>query len=161
MKKTRGFTIVEMLIYMGILTTMMVILTRMLTGIIDMQLGSEAAGEIEEDSRYVFARLAYDIGRATNIVTPAAAGDQSSMLILSIDGVANTYALSGNSLVLANNHGTHDLTGYGSEISNVMFTRLGDPSGKNSIQVAFTIDSLTQTVSGSDSKTLETTIVLR
>ncbi len=157
----KGFTIVEMIVYMGLLTVMMVILTRMFTGILDMQLSSTAVGEVEEDSRYVFGRLAYDIGRASDIVTPASPGDSAATLVLTIAGVANTYAISENSLLLANNEGSHNLTSFGSAISNLTFTRLGNPGEKNSIHVQFTIDSTTQTVPPLPSKTLETTIALR
>ncbi len=148
----RGFTIVEMIVYMALLTVMLVILTRMFTGILDMQLKSTAVGEVEEDSRYVFTRLAYDIGRASGIVTPANLGEQTNTLTLLIDGTAYAYNLSNFNLLL----GSDQLNSAGTAISNLSFLRLGE-----SIQIGFTIASTTQTVPLLPSKTLKTTIALR
>ncbi len=146
----QGFTIVEMVVYMGLLTVMLVLLTRMFTGILDMQLTSTAVGEVEQDSRYIFARLAYDIGRASSV---AGAG---SSLILFIDGIANTYSLNNNNVVLENAVGADTLNSGGTQISNLSFLQLG-----NSIQIKFTITSTTQNVQGPDAKDMQTSIALR
>ncbi len=161
MKSKKGFTLVELLIYIGLLTILMAILTRIFTGIIDVQLSSEATGAVEEDGRYIYSRLTYDVGRATGVVTPAVPGDQSNSLTLLIDGVANTYSISSNNLMLANGQGADQLNSEGTTISNVSFERLGNVGGKDSVQVKYTITSTTQQVSGPDTKNIETTIALR
>lgn len=149
MKKT-GFTLVELLIYIGLLAILMAILTRLFTGITDVQLTSEATGAVEEDSRYIYSRLAYDIPRATNIV-----GTGSSLILL-INGVANTYSISGNNLVLANDAGVNQLNSIGSGVTNLSFTQVG-----NSVQIAFTITSTIESSGGPDTRNIETTIALR
>jgi type II secretory pathway pseudopilin PulG len=157
----QGFTLVELLIYIGLLTILMTILTRIFTGIADVQLESEATGAVEEDGRYIYSRLAYDLTRATSIFTPSVLGDQTNTLSVLIDGIANTYGVSSNNLVLANGQGAHQLNSEGTTISNASFRRLGNAGGKDSIQVKFTITSTTRRVQGPDTKDFETTIALR
>lgn len=150
--KNKGFTLVELLIYIGLLTILMTILTRIFTGIIDVQLGSEATGAVEEDGRYIYSRFSYDVNSAVSVVTPAGQGEQSDALTLLIDGVATTYRINNNNLM----SGADQLNSVGTQISNLLFRRLG-----NSIQITFTITSTTQNVSGPDTKDIETTIALR
>ena len=161
MKKQNGFSLVELLIYIGLLLTLMVIVTRIFTAIIDVQLSTEATGSVEEDGRYIYSRLAYDIGRATSVVTPATLGAQSGSLTLLIGGTANTYSLSSNNLVLANGLGVDQLNSSGTSISNLSFQLLGNVNGKDSLQIKYTITSTTQLTSGTDTKDIETTVALR
>lgn len=161
MKYNKGFSLVELLIYIGLLTILMTILTRMFTSITDVQLSSEATGAVEEDGRYIYTRFAYDVGRASSVVTPASLGSQSSTLTILIDGVANTYSLSSGNLMLANGQGAQQLNSVGSTISNLTFERLGNVNGKDSIQVNYTVSSTTQQVNGQDTKNIQTTIALR
>ena len=160
-RKAKGFTLVELLIYMGLLTILMAILTRIFTGIIDVQLSSEATGAVEEDGRYIYSRLTYDVGRAASILTPSSLGDQTNTLTILIGDVAHTYAIDNNNLVLANNQGIDQLNSVGTRISNVSFQRLGNVGGKDSIQIKFTITSTTEQVNGPDTKNIETTVALR
>lgn len=157
MKKNTGFTLVELLIYIGLLTILMTILTRLFTAILDVQLSSEATGAVEEDSRYIYSRLAYDITRSDSIVTPVSPGESSNSLTITIGPVFNTYSVSGSNLML----GADQLNSSGTIISNLSFYRLGNLNGKDSIQIKFTITSTTQNVSGPDTKNIETTIARR
>ncbi len=154
----QGFTIVELLLYMGLLTILMTILTRLFTATLDVQLASEAVGAVEEDSRYIYSRLAYDLSRADSIVTPANPGDSANSLTIMIGSNAYSYSMSETNLILTTDTGAGALNGYATSISNVTFTQLGPETGKKSIQVKYTITSSIQSSSGSDTKTIETTI---
>lgn len=159
--KQKGFTLVELIIYMGLLAILMTILTRLFTATIDVQLSSEATGAVEEDSRYIYSRLAYDLTRADSIVTPASPGVSANSLTMMIGPVVNTYSVSNTSLMLANDQGVSELNSYGTSISNVLFTQLGPVTGKKSIQVKYTITSTIQSSSGPDTRNMETTITQR
>lgn len=155
--KQKGFTLVELLIYMGLLTILMTILTRLFTATIDVQLTSEATGGLEEDSRFIYSRLAYDLSRADSIVTPAIPGATSTTLTIMIGSVPYTYSLSGTNLML----GSGSLNSYMTVISNVSFTELGPVAGKKSIQVKYTVTSTIQSSSGTVTRDIETTITQR
>ena len=161
MKKHTGFTIVELLIYMGLLTILMTILTRLFTATIDVQLSGQATGAVEEDSRYIYSRLAYDISRAESIVTPASPGESANSLTIMIGQVSNNYSVSDTNFILTNDQGAGVLNSYGTSISNVTFTQLGPVTGKKSIHVTYTVTSTIQSSSGPDIRTMETTISLR
>ena len=158
---SRGFTIVEMLLYMGILTGFLVVLTQLFTSIIDVQLESQATGPLAQDSRYIFSRLAYDIGRAEEVTTPGAAGVTTQSLGLMIGGVPHTYSVSGSNLTLESGAETNNLNSYGTQVSTLSFTRLGNTDGKHTVQIRYTITSTTQRVSGVQTKTMQTTIGVR
>jgi type II secretory pathway pseudopilin PulG len=161
MKKHTGFTLVELIIYMGLLTILMTILTRLFTATIDVQLSGQASGAVEEDSRYIYSRLAYDLMRADSIVTPASPGSSSDSLTIMLGSVFNTYSVSSTNLMLTNDQGASTLNSYGTSITNVTFTQLGPVTGKKSIQVKYTITSTIQSSSGPDTRSMETTITQR
>lgn len=157
----KGFTLVELLLYMGLLAIFLVITTQLFTAILDVQLGSVATSSVEGDSRYIFNRISFDITRAGSIVTPASIGSTTSSLTLTIGGVANTYSLNGTNLVLINDSGTNPLNSFDTSVTNLSFLRLGPTNGKDSIQIKFTITSLTQVPSGPETKNVEFTIAQR
>lgn len=161
MKKNRGFTLVELLIYIGLLTIFMSIVTRIFTGIIEVQLSSEATGSVEEDGRFIYSRLSYDVSRATSVLTPSGLGDQTNSLTILIGGETHTYSMNSNNLMLVNNLGANQLNSAGTRISNLSFQRLGNVNGQYSIQAKFTITSTTQQINGPDTKNIETTIALK
>jgi hypothetical protein len=161
MKKKQGFTIVELLIYTGILTIFLYVLTNIFTSVLDMQLESESAGPVVTDGRYILSRLTYDISHASSIVTPATIGGEGSTLVLHIGSSDYTYNVSNGNLVLTTPLGNGSLNSYGSTVSNVSFRRYGNTNGKNSVRVVFTLTSTTIRQSGADSRDYQTTIGLR
>lgn len=143
-KLTRGFTLVELLISMGIMTILLVILTEVFGSILNMRVGSEAVSAIAQDSRFVLSRLSYDVGRATSITTPAI-GQDSSTLTLVIDGVDYVYSLSGNNLTLSVNGGASSVVNSnGTSLSALTFTRNANLGTKNNITLNATLVATTK-----------------
>jgi hypothetical protein len=156
-----GFTIMEMLIYGAILSTFLVVLSTMFSSVLESQLESEATAAVTQDSRYVFSRLSYDIGKASAILTPSNIGDQTSSLQLTINGSTYSYALNNGELVLTNSFGQNALTSSGTIVSGLTFKRLGLSGGKQSIRIGFTLTSKTNRISGPEVRTFQTTFALR
>jgi hypothetical protein len=159
--KQHGFTIVEMLLYSGILMIFLYIMTQLFSSILDMQMATEAAAPVAQDSRYILARFAYDIGRATDIVLPATIGAQSDILRLTINGDTYTYTVHEGQLQLTNTIGTYNINSFGTTVSNMIFRRYGTVGEKNSIRLAFTLTSATLRVNGPEVRNFQTTIGLR
>lgn len=114
-----GFTLIEMLLVMGIMSILLVILTEVFGSIINTKLRSEAVTAVAQDSRYVLARLAYDISRSSAITSPT-----GNTLALQIDGVSYVYQLDGSTLTLAVAGGDPQaLTGVGTRITSLNFVR--------------------------------------
>lgn len=156
-----GFTFVEIIVYMGILSFLLLILTQILTSVLDVRSESEAASYVQQDGRYILARLTYDINHAQSVEMPSILGQQTNSLQIKINGEGNTYTLAGSDLTITNNSGTNNLNGFGSKISNLSFRRLGNINSPPTIKISFTITSTTIRESGPEVKNLETTVGLR
>ncbi len=119
-----GVTLVELLLYMGILAVLLVVLTEMFVSIVDVQLSSKSFTNVEADGRFMVARITYDINRADSITTPANPGDSSSSLVLDIGGETYTYALSGDILQLTNLSGTDSINSTETGVSAPNFQKI-------------------------------------
>jgi prepilin-type N-terminal cleavage/methylation domain-containing protein len=139
----RGFTLIELLMYMGLVSVFLTVLTSAFLSILDVQLESEAISTVEQDGRYILSRLVYDVHRASSITTPATVGQVTSTITLVIGGQNYSYSTSNNNLIYTSPSGTDNLNSYDSQISNLSITRVGNAIGKNSLQVGFTLTSIT------------------
>jgi len=160
-KQSSGFTIVELIIYAGILTMFLYVLTGIFTAVLDMQLESETQSAVIQDSRYILSRFSYDIGRASAIVTPVALGDQTSTLVLTIGGANYSYSVLNGNLVFTDTGGSGSVNSFGTTVSGVSFRRYGNLNGKNGVRIAFTLTSTTERVSGPEMRDYQVTIGLR
>ena len=146
---------------MGLVLFFFLIQTQIFTSILGVRLESEANSAIQQDARFILARIIYDINRADNIVLPATPSAQTASLVLTIDGISNSYSLSGENLIIANNLGNDNLNSFGTKISNLTFKRLGNAGGKNTVTISLTLTSVTQREAGPETKTIQTTGGLR
>lgn len=156
--RQKGFSFIELILYMGLLVGFLVVLTDIFVSSLDVQTESEATSVIQEDGRYLLARLSYDVGRSQVIVQPAVLGQISPVLQLTIDGVTYTYGPSGTNLVLIGPLGTQPLNGYGSMVSAFSAQRLGDADGKPTVRILFTVTSTTSRPKGHETKSFQTTL---
>lgn len=159
--KKKGFTIVEMLIYMGLLSVLLVSMTALFSSIIDSRLEAESKSAIEQDGDFLLARMFYDISRADTITTPATSGSSSPTLLLVIGGVTYTYQTANNKLQLTNNLGSNILNSESSNISNLSFARNGLVGSSSTITMSFTLTSTTRANKGYEVKDFSTTVGLR
>jgi hypothetical protein len=154
----KGFTIIEFVIYCGLLFIFLSIMTGIFTQILDTQLVSESTNPLTQDSRYIFSRLTYDVGRANSIATPSAIGGQSSTLGLVIKGQSYSYAPVGLTLTESDITGSRVLNSYATQVSDISFRRYGNVGGKPSIRVILTLTGVASASSGIRTKDFSTTI---
>jgi type II secretory pathway pseudopilin PulG len=158
----KGTTIVELLLYMGILSILLTTLTSIFISALDVQSESNATSAVEQDGNYILARLDYDIHRAQSISIPPSNGATSSGFQVLVDGANYTYTIDGNNLILTNNIGANNLNNYGTSISNFSVERFGNTGGKeNTLKINFTVTGREQRVSKLETKDFETNISLR
>lgn len=157
----KGFTIVELLIYMGLLVVMIVLFTQIFVSILDNQLRSTNTSNVADDGRYIYSRFIYDLNRADSIASPSAYGSSSAAMTLLIDGVNNTYTASNGSLLVTTPGGTYILNGYGSTVSNLLFTKVGTPSAKGTVRMQFTVTGSINSRGLLDVQNFQTTAGLR
>ncbi len=160
-RRKNGFTLVELVVYMGIVGVFMLILTDILVAILNTRLSSQSTSQVAQDGRYVYTRLIYDINRATSVTLPLNLGDSSTSLVASVSGLTNIYALSNGNLVLTNSSGSAQLNSVDTSISGLTFKRIGNAGGKSTFQVNFIVTSRFTTGNSTDSAVFQTTAGLR
>ena len=148
-----GFSLVEIILYIALVSIFILVLTDIFSAILNTKTESEATSAVEQDSRFILARLNYDIYRANSITNPASPG-QTSIGTLTIASPSLTYSLSNDNLTL---NGTN-INSSETIISNLSFKKMGNLGGRETITVMFTITSKTQRPSGPETKTFKTTI---
>lgn len=162
-KSQKGVTVVELLLYMSILSVLLTILTSIFVSALDVQSESNAASSVEQDGNYILARLDYDIHRAQSISLPSNNGSSSASFQIVIDNVNYNYSVDGNNnLILANDLGANNLNNYGTSVSAFLAQRYGNVGGvENTLKINFTVTSRTKRVSGFETKNFQTNISLR
>ncbi len=155
-KIKKGFTLVEILLYMALLSIFLITLVDILVSALDVQLESQATSAVDIDSRFISSRLNYDILRASAITTPANLGDTANSLVATIGGVNYTYSLSGGNLVLNDGSGGKNLNSSESTVAGISFQKLGSAGSKETIHVVYTLESVTLRASGKESRIIDT-----
>lgn len=159
----KGVSMIELLLYMGILTILLTILTSIFLLALDVQLESQATSSVEQDGNYILARLSYDIHRAQRVSVPATNGETKDNFQIVIDGVNYTYNIdANNNLILTNNLEVGNLNNYGTNVSAFSITRLGNPGGvEDTLKISFIVASKTKKNSEFETKNFETNLSLR
>lgn len=158
---SKGFSLIELILYMGLFSVFLVTLTQIFSSALELKLDSESTSTVQQDSRYILERLSYDINRADSITTPSSIGTQDASLAIVISGQTHTYALNNGNLQVTDPTGTYRLNGYNTSITNLSFLRVGNSGGKNTVRINYTVNSLTIENSGTETKTVQTTIGIR
>ncbi|OGK10516.1 hypothetical protein A2767_04605 [Candidatus Roizmanbacteria bacterium RIFCSPHIGHO2_01_FULL_35_10] len=160
-KQIKGYTLVELLIFMGMFSFLLIVLTQIFGLIVDTRLESEATSTVAQDGNYLLNRLIYDVSRANTINIPNAVGVTDTSLDITIDGINHVYALNNGNMQLTVNSVVFQLNNFYTSISNLTFTRIGNDDGKDTIQLGYTVTSDIQEASGPEIKSYQTTVGLR
>jgi Tfp pilus assembly protein PilW len=139
----RGFTIIELLIYTGLVAVFLVGIMNMFLTTLDVQLESQASTSVDLDGRFIMARLNYDLHRASQITAPANIGDTSASLSFVVDGNTYIYNQAGQNLELSISGQSGILNSYGSVVPVFSVTRVGYADGIPSVLINLTLQSTT------------------
>ena len=154
----RGFTLVELLVYMALLAVFLIVLTDIFVSILDVQSESQATSATEQDGRFILSRLAYDIPQATSIITPASLGQTENFLEIDVSGTTYRYDLASNNLQLDDGTGTNTLNSSETTVPSISFQRIGNAGGKDTIRIQFDIQSVAERPSGPETRSFTTTV---
>lgn len=161
-KLNTGFTIIEILVYLGLLSIFLLVLLDLFIGSIDLGLRSKADSSVTQDSQFILSRLAYDVARADSISIPATLGTTTSSLVFVSGGTTYTYNLFNNNLQVSDGTETLNLNSLDTQISTVSFTKLGNANGKPTVQVKYTISSTTSVpTQQAETRDIQTTLGIR
>lgn len=154
----RGFTLIELILFMGLFSIILLVLTSIFAELMQKQLEIQSMSSVESDKSYILSRLEYDIGRADTIIAPASAGDSTETLVLEIDGNTVTYNLNGTDFELDNAGDIQKLNNVRTAISNVTFQRIGNSGGTPTIDLHMNITSIVSEASGPRDTEINTTL---
>lgn len=170
----KGFTMIELLLYMGIFSILLVVLMQLFTAILDVHLGSQATSSVDQDGNYILARLSYDIRNGSDItvsipptIVSTCKWPDNPTCQLQITGTpTNTYTINSAGSILINS--TDPLNSVNTKITKITFTKLlnsvsaYDLNPKPSVQIMLTIQSNTLRRGGViQTKDFQTTIGVR
>ncbi len=163
-KRQKGFTLIELVLYVGILSILVGIMSTMFGQIVEVQLESEATSTVDQDGRYIMGKMFYDmksINTNDAIVIPASPGSQTSTLQIRVNSINYTYSLDGNGNLRLTNGTTGEvnvLNGVNSYLTGLTFQRIGAGTNNDTIRVNFTVVSRIQQPSGDESRSFQTTL---
>lgn len=159
--KQQGFTIVELMVYTTVLLGLLYVFTSVFTSILDVQMESETQSAIVQDSGYIFARMQYDMSRASSILVPASFGVVTNSLTIQINGQDYVYEIVNGNLLLHDPNGSAALNSEATTVSGLQVRRYGNESGKHSASISFTLTTVAQRAKGTQSQYFQTTVGLR
>jgi hypothetical protein len=137
----KGVTLVELLIYLGLSSMMLVILGELFVSILNESMETQNYSAVQTDGRYVTARLRYVVNNADSIATPANLGDISNELVAIYGANQYHYYINGDKLYLNDGSGDYLVSNLDSKITDLVFSRQGNAGGKPVILVSFKASS--------------------
>jgi prepilin-type N-terminal cleavage/methylation domain-containing protein len=132
-----GFTLVELIVYIAILSSFLVIATYFSWDILFGQVKSETAQEVQQNSRLAIERLTYEIKRAKSINSAG-----SSLALTMQDDTTTIFDLSNNTLrINENGAGAIALTSSQAKVSSLTFSDRSTGNSSN-VKVEMTINHI-------------------
>lgn len=164
----RGFTLVELILYMALLSVFLVVLTDIFVAVLNIKVESEATSAVDQDGRFILSRLNYDIKRmaiSDTVSLPASFGPPASQsLSFTIGGVNYTYDTSGGNLRLTVGVSpSENLNSSETTVSGFGVQKLGNagPGKKETLKIDFTVTSVTTRKVGNEVRSFQTTVSRR
>lgn len=146
-----GFSLLEILIYISVIAVITLAIGAVFVSIASGQAKADARAEINSEIRFATDKINQDISAAAAITQPAAAGQSSGTLTLTIGASTISYCTI-NGQLRRSSSGICDgsaelLTGQAVKVNNLSFTRLENvnpvlPKTIVSIQTALSISYL-------------------
>lgn len=135
--KNRGSSLVELLLYTGLLTTILVVLYQLFALAAFRKIGEVVQDEIYYNSSHLVADLSRTIQQSTSIEEPALGATSSR---LRLNGGATVYQLDGdNRLVKTEGSTTTFLTNPSVLFNALSFTRRGPSVQSPTVSIDFTL----------------------
>ena len=123
-----GFSLFELLVYVSILLVLTVVLVGVFTSISRSSGQTESRSEVNSNLRFAFDKLSQDINIATQISTPAIAGDTANTIVMTSGGSTVTYCIVANQLKSqvtgACNASSEAVTSSKVIVNSLLFTRI-------------------------------------
>lgn len=156
-----GTTVVELVLYMGLLSIFIMILFDLFAQILSTQTRSTGVSLVQTNGNFLLTKLTHDINQADSIITPAAIDATGSSMILKIGATNATYSVSGSRLLLSDASGSYYLNDIDTSVSDFLVKKIGNSTGRPGLQLFFTVSSNIVDNSNIKTKSFQTFATLR
>lgn len=154
-KSQSGFTMIELLMYLGLYSILIIIVTQLFLTLIESRTETENLTRLQQESRYITQRLTYDIRRADQITQPAQVGQSGNQLELSINGNTLRYQVNMNGfLELVSPSGTASISSQVTA-SQFLVQKTGSTGLSDGASIRLLLTSPQLTVQGQDEQLSE------
>lgn len=163
-----GVTLIELLLYMGIFSMLLMVLVELFGMIVNVNLESQATSAVSQDGRYILNQMTYTIRQAKTFTLPSGLGTTnagSQLQFTTTGGTTYTYTLSSDpvgqqKLMVSDGVSSEELNSARTTVSSLLFTRLSTTgtSGKSTVTISFTLTSTTREQKGYQQESFQTTI---
>lgn len=141
MKTRTGNTLVEFLLYIGIVTILLLVSSSLVFNLLDGKAKLQAFEEVSQNQRLALHRMELAIRNATNIMSPAQ-GATGTQLILRTGSVTTTFFLSSSTIQMAEQGvATTSLTASELTVSQLLFRNLSATSTPSTIRIQISASS--------------------
>lgn len=168
MKNQEGFTMIELLVYIGLTSILITLMSQIFLATLGVRIESQSAANVQQDSRFVMSRIAYDLHRASSIVSPTLGQVTSTLtLVITENGVDQTYtyATNGTSLQLTVGGESTLLHSSETDIGSLTFRRIGNSetqsTSRDTVQTTITFIGSEDVSAGQQAVTMQSTAGLR
>lgn len=144
-KMNRGFTLIELIIYIGIVAAILLVAVNFSWEIIYGNVKSQAIREVQQNTRLVMEKISESILAASEIDTPRP-GDSHGELELRMQDLGldpTIFETDENVLTIKQGaNGPYELTNNRVKVTNLQFTNLSYPGTPGTIRIQLTIEHL-------------------
>lgn len=144
MKKT-GFTLIEFIIYIAIISFILVLTTGFLWDVIQGDIKETSYQEVQQNGRFVLTKIIQETKKATSINYPLPGASADSLSLAMADPNLNPTLFDinqGKLRIIQGNSPSYELTTDRVIIENLQFTNLSYPGTPGTIRVEITINHL-------------------
>jgi len=145
MKKNKGFTLVELIVYSGIVAVGFVAIIYFLLNIVNISVKAKSTLEVQYNARFATERISHEIRGATGInVAQSVFGSNPGVLSLEMaDPLKNPtiFDVSENRLrIKQGSNPVYELTSDEVKVANLIFTNLSQTKTPENIKINLTIE---------------------
>lgn len=160
---------IELAIYGGLLGILLVMLSEFFVSLLNVQVVSNADTSIDQDGKYIMARMSYDVKRAKAILSPSLGQTAATMSATITDSGTDytyRYALTNTNLFLTVGAGAPvQLNSDGTKVTNFSVSHIGNSGqisgAKDTLQISFVLQAVATASSGLNHAQYQTTVSLR
>jgi len=138
-----GFTLIEFLIYVGIVATILVVMSGFFWNIIFGNIKETSYQEIQQNGRFALTKITQEIKKAIGINSPLPGFSSNTLSLAMADASSTIFDLvDGRLRITQGSQGPFELTSDQVRVSNLLFTNLSYPNTPGTIRMEMTIGYL-------------------